>query len=256
MKKFLLIFLIIVILLGGAFVGASYIFFGGIPAAIEHVTAKITGDEGAEGVDEFKALYAVSEPTKVATSYTTEIGNVTLKGSSTLTTGILNNGKKVSVLVYSYEVLQSIEAGAGDYVTPIMGEPIKGSREYVEDLGERIDGGDWDEEGVNFAPKAGSIAINLDATKIKDCVYSVKGGVRTLSFTVEAANTKAVFGDDYDIMSDASVVITANDAVITGITVSYTEPIESEDEEIVYPLAKVTISTVYTYDIENVTLVK
>ena len=77
-----------------------------------------------------------------------------------------------------------------------------------------------------------------------------------ISKTVEAANATAVFGQDYEIASDASVVITANSAVITGITVSYTEIIESDDEDIEYPEASITISTVYTYDIEEITLVK
>ena len=213
-------------------------------------------DEEVDGIAVFKQLYSVSEPTKVVTNYTTLIGGVTLKGNSTLATGAINNGKTATVLTYSYEVLQSVQSGATEVVTPIMGDPVTGSREYVEGRGERIDGGAWDAEGQDFAPKAGSIAINLDETKLTDCTYSASGDIKTLSFTVLAENVEAVFGADSEISSDVTVVITANAAVVTGISISYTEIIESEDEDVEYPTASVTITTVYTYDIEEITLVK
>ena len=215
------------------------------------------GNEQGDGIEIFKNLYSVSEPTKVVVSQTTVVGSVTLKGSSTLATGALNDGRTATVYTYNYEVLQSVQDGAGDVITPIMGEPVSGSREYVEGKGERYDGGSWDETGMNFAPKAGSIAINLDASKLKNCTYTSDGALQTLSFTVEAANVADVFGSDAsEIASDVNVVITANVAVVTGITISYTEEIVSEDEDITYPEAEVTITTVYTYGIEEITLVK
>ena len=215
------------------------------------------GGEEVDGVEIFKNLYAVSEPTKVVVSQTTLLGNVALKGSSTLATGALNDGSTATVYTYNYEVLQSVQAGAGSVITPIMGEPLKGSREYVEGKGVRYDGGGWDETGTNFAPKAGSIAINLDASKLKNCAYTSDGELQTLSFTVEAKNVASVFGSDAaDIASDVNVVITANVAVVTGITISYSEELIPEDEDLVYPEANVTISTVYTYGIEEITLTR
>ena len=215
------------------------------------------GEEQTSGVAEFERLYSASEPTKVVTNQTTAIGNVFLKGSSILVTGALNNGDVATVYTESYETLQSVQSGAGDVITPIMGEPITSSREYVEGKGVRYDGGAWDETGLNFAPKAGSIAINLDETKLKDCIYNDSGDVKTLTFTVEAKNASSVFGEwASEITSDVSVIITANVAVVTGITVSYTEDIVSDDEDIEYPAANITISTVYTYDVEEITLVK
>ncbi len=215
-------------------------------------------DDGeVNGVEIFKNLYSVSEPTKVVVSQTTLLGSVTLKGGSTLVTGALNDGRTATVYTYNYEVLQSVEAGAGDVITPIMGEPVSGSQEYVEGQGVRYDGGSWDSEGTNFAPKAGSIAIKLDESKLKNCTYTSDGELQTLSFTVEAANVASVFGSNAsEIASDVSVVITANVAVITGITISYSEEIVSEDEDIEYPEANVTISTVYTYGIEEITFAK
>ncbi len=209
----------------------------------------------AAGIEEFKKLYSVSAPTKVETEQKTVLGSVTLNGGSTLVTGALNDGRTATVYTYNYEVLQSVESGAGDVIKPIMGDPIEGSREYVEGEGERYDGGGWDEEGYNFAPTAGSIAINLDASKLQNCTY-VAGDVKTLSFTVKAKDTRAVFGDDAEITSDVSVVITADSAVITGIKISYTEILVPEDEDIEYPEASVTITTEYSYGIQEVTLVK
>ena len=248
MKKIIAIILALCIVAGGVF--AAYKF---------DVISLLFGKDGEEvdGVAVFKDLYSVSEPTKVAVSQTTVLGSVTLKGSSTLATGALSDGRTATVYTYNYEVLKSVQEGAGDVITPIMGEPITGSREYVEGMGVRYDGGAWDETGTNFAPKAGSIAINLDASKIKNCVYTSDGDLQTLSFTVEAKNVASVFGSDAsEIASDVNVVITANVAVVTGITISYTEEIVSEDEDIAYPDAVVTISTVYTYGIEEITLVK
>lgn len=212
------------------------------------------GGETVDGVEVFKNLYAVSAPTKVVTTQKSVIGTVTLNGGSTLVTGALSNGSAATVYTYKYELLQSIEEGAGEIITPIM-TTIEGSREYVEGEGERYDGGAWDPEAGNFAPTPGSIAINLDASKLRDCVYSSGNNIKTLSFSVKKKDVAAVLGSD-GISSDVNVVITANEAVITGITISYTETLVPEDEDLLYPDVEITISTVYSYGIEEITLVK
>jgi len=212
--------------------------------------------EEVDGVKEFTRLYSVSAPTRVETSYTALLGTVPLKGSQTLVTGSLSDGREATQLTYSYYKLQDVASGAGSVITPIIGkDPISGSREYVKGEGERYNGGAWDAAGMNFAPKAGSIAKKLDETKIKDVVYSENGGKKTLSFTVEADNTSDVLGEGYEVLSDVSVVITADSAVITGITISYTADVEAK-KGVKYPAAKITMATSYTYGIEIVTLVK
>lgn len=216
-------------------------------------------DEEVDGIEIFKQLYSVSEPTKVVETRTATVGSVVIKGSSTLATGALNDGKTATVLIETQEKFQSVQSGAGETIVPIVGEkPETTTREYVEGMGVRYDGGSWDEAGTNFAPKAGSIAnLTLDASKLKNCTYTKDGELQTLSFTVEAKNAVAVFGSSAsEIVSDVNVVITANVAVVTGITISYTEALEAEDEDIAYPKASITISTVYTYGIEEITLVK
>jgi hypothetical protein len=240
----ILVLAILIVLAAGGF--AAWYFF-----------LRNVDDGEVNGVEIFKQLYSVSEPTKVVENQTITLESVTLRGGSTLATGALSDGSTATVYTYNYEVLQSVQAGAGDVITPIVGEPESGSREYVEGMGVRYDGGAWDSEGKNFAPTAGSIAINLDETKLKNCTYATDGELQTLSFIVEAKNVNSVFGSDAsEIKSDVSVVITANTAVVTGITITYSEEIVPEDEDIAYPEANVTISTVYTYGIESITLVK
>ena len=214
-------------------------------------------ETASDGIAEFTAMYAVSAPTKVATTYSVKLGNVNVSGTSVLTAGTLNDGSSATVLVYDYSELDTISNGAGEVITPISTKS-SGSREFVEGKGERVDGGSWDPNGFNFAPTAGSLGISLSKETVKNPTYSVNGKTHTLSFTVEEANTGAVFGPDYEIFGDATVVITADGAVITGITVSYKIPIvpEDEDEELVYPDAEVSISTQYTYVLERVTLTK
>ena len=218
------------------------------------------GDEtsAVDGVAEFVKMYSTSEPTKAVTSHTTKIGNVSLSGKSTLTAGTLSDGKRATVLVEERENLLSVQLGAGASIIPITGEPIKTSREFVEGRGVRENGGGWDSEMGDFAPKAGSIALKLDTQLLKDVSYIDGGSSSTLSFKVEAANTSAVLGEGYTLQSDASVVITSNKAVITSVIITYAEeiPLEDEDSEFIYPEAEVTISTVYTYSIETVTLLK
>lgn len=215
-----------------------------------------TTEESVDGVETFKNLFALSAPTKVVTNQTTALESVTLKGSSTLVTGALNDGSAATVYTYSYEILQGIEEGAGEVITPIW-TTEEGSREYVEGLGERYDGGTWDENGKNFAPTAGSIVINLDSAKLQNCVYSANGDVKTLSFTVKAKDVASVFGSDASgIKSDVSATISANAAVITGIDISYTIDLVPEDEDLEYPDVLVKISTVYSYGIQEITLVK
>ncbi len=223
--------------------------------------ASCQGDEdpvvdNSEGINKFVEMYKASAPTKVDVNHTTKIGSVEFKGTNTLVTGVTSTGNKATVQTWQYETIQTIEDGSSDKIIPVTGEPIKGTREYLEGMGERYNGGSWDEEGLDFAPVAGSIAINLSEETMKEMVYTSDKSSYSLSFVVEKANIKSVFGTSLGVDADVKVVITGNGAVVTGITVTYTAPIVSENEDVVYPDAEITISTSYTYDVEKVTLSK
>ena len=199
-------------------------------------------DEEGPTIADVTAMYASSAPTKIVTTTTQIIGDtVTLNGVEEMKTGKID-GKIATVYTYSIEELAEISSGA-----EIKGaiETVTGSKEFFDGK-VRVNGGSWMPD-YNFAPAEGDIAINLDEANLKDVVFGENMG----SFTVEAKNTAAVFGEENELEADVEVVITNDGAYITGITLTYTIA-ESDD----YPEVVVTKTTLYTYDLEEITLVK
>lgn len=201
-----------------------------------------------DALDAVLKMYSLSEPTKIVSTQRTILGNVTLEGEEILVTGSID-GKIATVYTYWYEELLTIEEGGGEVIIGIKDVPREGSKEYFEDKGVRVDGGEWT-EGYNFAPATGDIALGLTKENAGDYAYSD----HSFTCTVKAADTEAVFGRAID--SDVSVTIMDDGAVITGVVISYTIAGDSGDDDVTYPDSQITISTVYTYDFEKVTLVK
>lgn len=200
--------------------------------------------------------YAASAPTKVVTKTSRDFdGYYKLDGEYVLVTGKID-GKIATVRTYVQDMLRTIEEGSGADIMENIYQ-VKGSEEYLEDKGFRTNGGAWMEDGLNFAPTAGSLAISITKNNITDITYTESKYNNVLSFTVPEDKVDEVFGVDeegdsfFDHESDIKVVITNNGAVITGITIEYA--IEADDE---YPGQQVSIITNYTYELEAVTLVK
>ena len=189
-------------------------------------------------------MYEASAPTKISTVTVTKIGNITLNGTYTLVTGKID-GMIATVQQNTYEKLADIESGSTSTITSVI-ETVKESKEFVQDKGVRINGGTWN-DGFNFAPVAGDIALGFTYKQLINPEY--KDGVLTCK--IAAGNTGVIFGEDNAIDSDVVITIVNDGASITGVTLSYTIP---EDDE--YPAQEVTITTTYTYDLEEVTLVK
>lgn len=211
-----------------------------------------TGDGNGDfenPIEAIVAMYALSEPTKIVTTHTTVIGNITLSGEETLVTGSID-GKIATVYEYWYEELTGIDEGGGEIIYDVK-KVVSGSKEYLEDSGVRENGGNWKKNEYNFAPTKGDIAINITEALVSDVSYSGN----TLMFTVPEENIEAVFGVETEFEGNVKVSIFNDGAVITGIVVEYTIPGESDDD-IEYPDSVVTISTSYTYDLEVITLVK
>ena len=202
------------------------------------------------------ACYALSAPTKVVTKTSRDFdGYYELKGEYILVTGKID-GKLATVKTYTQDVFRTIDAGSGtDILEPIY--QIEGSEEYLEGKGYRTNGGKWAEDGLNFAPTAGSLGIAITTANITEIKYTESKYNNVLSFTVPEENVDAVFGVDedgnsfFDHESDIKVTVTNNGAVITGIVIEY--QIEADDE---YPGQNVSIITDYSYELETVTLVK
>lgn len=204
-----------------------------------------TPDTGAEtiGISDIVNMYAASLPTKILTTTKQEISdnNIVLNGTECLVMGKLD-GKVTTVYTYERDELNAISDS--DIIEPLI-KTVSGSKVY-HDKKVSIDGGSW-KSGVNFAPTMGDIAINLDETLLIDVVYD--DATSTLSFRVAADNTALIFGEDGALESDVDVTITNDGAVITGITLDYVIAATKD-----YPETKVSIKTVYTYDLEEITL--
>ena len=203
-------------------------------------------------VKDVASMYESSAPTKIVTTVKNTVGTREYDAEYTLVTGKIGD-KIATVYTYWYEKLRSVEDGAN---SEIVGpeEIVKGSREFLEDSGVRENGGKWDDEGYNFAPAAGDIAIDLKFSNLVDPKY--ENNVLTFSVAPDKAQDvlAVVLGEDLDegaIAGNVSVTITNAGSVITGITVVYT--VAATDD---YPEIVTTVSAVYTYDLEKITLTK
>lgn len=213
-------------------------------------------------LEKINEMLATSIPTKSETVTTHTIGNVVLESTATLVTGRIG-GKAVSV----YEsVIQELAPVENDL------DHIKETEEviwYMEGKGVSDDnGGSWDEEGEDFAPKAGSMLLNLKGGSIKEGSYDE--ATETLVLVYDAGGANGVVGAYLEggekIESDLKVTIVTNGGSLVSIKLEYTIPshdiqvdVKSEEdgkeqttkETITVPEAKVTIEAKYEYDIQT-----
>lgn len=209
--------------------------------------------EGIESdVKNVASMYASSAPTKIVATVKNTVGTRVYEGEHVLVTGKIGD-KVATVYTYWYEEIRGVEEGSD---SEILGpeKTVEGSLEYLEDSGLRENGGKWDDEGYNFAPAAGAIAINLKFSSLINPKYENN----VLTFEVAPANAVDVLGvivgedlDENAITENISVTVKNAGSVITGITVAYT--IAQTDD---YPSVVTTIDVVYTYDLEKITLTK
>lgn len=212
------------------------------------------------GAQKTAQFYENSLPTKIVTTSAQSIVNddgtvvATLNGKYELVTGTIA-GKLATVQTYEQDYLREVADGANSVVVgPIDTET--GSLEYLEDYGRRTNGGSWDPNGLNFGPTAGSIAINLTDSLLKNAKYTEgEDGTNTLTFTVANENIAAVFGansDDTALLtasSDVEVIITNDGAFVNSITISY-----SIAGTRYYPERRVVMTTNYEYKSQRVEL--
>lgn len=208
------------------------------------------GDEDPEvaGLDAVKAMYAISQPTKVVATTTHQFGSNTLIGTYVLTTGYIDGDTPAATYKSNYQKMRDIDSGSGQQVLgPI--EDVETLVEYVEGKGTRetVNGkrSSWKKDGESIIPAKGVIAINLDASIITQFTYENN----VLTFTVPAASTETVLGKA--IAADTLVVITTNGVEVIGISISYTE---TGNAEINMEQTAVSIEVEYTYDLETVTI--
>ncbi len=189
-------------------------------------------------------MYNAISPSMVETETTRNFGNYSLVNKGTLKVGTAG-AAKVAVYEYSNQQLRDIESGSGSEILDFI-ETVTGIKEYHEELGYRENGGKWDEEGEDFTPETGAIALNLTEDTVQDFKYDEEN--KTYSFSVLAADTEAVFGKE--IESDVAVTITRTAADIVGLTLSYTVQSKSKD----HPEIQITVKASYSYDTQTITI--
>ena len=197
------------------------------------------------------ACYAASVPTRIQTNTERVYGEnyYTLKGEYITETGKTAEGLVITVKTYTQDKLRYVADGAGPEVLEHF-YPEKGFDQFLEGKGRSTDGKKW-VDGANFAPTAGSIALNITLDNITDITYTEAKYSNVMSFVVLEDMAAEVFGADakgnciLDIESDVTVSITNNGAVVTGVTIEYT--VEEDDD---YPGQTVVIDTVYGYEIQ------
>ncbi|MBO5879078.1 MAG: hypothetical protein J6Q68_00800 [Clostridia bacterium] len=199
------------------------------------------------------SCYANSAPTKVVTNTLRVIGTdaYDLEGTYTLVTGTFA-GKVATVYHAQYEELRTVEEGADEILSEI--KTVEYKKEFLEGKGVRENGGSWKNSGANFAPAAGSIALNISLDDITNVEFTNEKYNNTVTFSVPKAKIKTVFGVtdglvNLDADSAVQVTITNNGATVTSVTLSYS--IKKSGD---VPAQTVTISTVYSYEIQTLTI--
>jgi hypothetical protein len=204
------------------------------------------GSDSGDTLGKINKMYSAIAPTKVVTLSTQTIGNVVLTSTSTLKSGTVD-GKIAATYEYKNQELRSLEDGSNE-TAELPWVEVSGLLEYHEDKGLRENGGKWDDNGENFVPEAGTIKLNLSKKSVKN--LKEDSATKTITFTVPAAKSVDVFGEDSGFIADVNVVVTHDGAAITSITLTSSIP----SDEDAYPAIDVYINVKYSYDSESITI--
>ncbi len=202
-------------------------------------------DDGPSDAARVAAMFDASHPTRSVVVTEQQFGTNNLKGVYTVVVGTVD-GVEAAVETTEQYRLTTVAEGSGQEIMDYqLVESNK--REYVADKGVRVNGGKWDGTAPSIIPVKGAMAIDMSDSLISNARYENK----TLTFTVSAANSAAVFGEENALAADTTVTVTHDGVCITGITITYTLGADAETglQETV-----VTIVATYTYDLEPITI--
>ena len=202
-------------------------------------------------LERFSTMLANSVPTRAEVTATERMEKVELVSTHVLTTGLNQDGKRATYLESKVQTLQDAESG---YVSHIKTTTTK--EWYIEGMGRYKNNRLVDKEGVDFAPVAGSLALNLDPTLF---TYEYDEETDTLTLTVDYENSAAVLGnmlaEDQEFEYDLVVTIVAAGGRISQIDVAYMIEAHDvgDDDEIIVEIGDmdVLISSVYYYNTQS-----
>ena len=220
-------------------------------------------NDHGDSLSAYRQMYASSVPTKSVTTITEAYDKNTLTSVHTLTTGQID-GKVVTVLDSTVQTLNNISL---EDATSLNLKPInekKTSQWYYEGKGITYNKGKtWDASGVDFAPNAGSITINLDESNFKQVTYTkdTEAGVETLVLEVEAEKMDSVLAnfmyEGQTFGYDSVITIIAAGGRISSIIIEYTieeYTIGEMETEIEIREIDMSIRVDYAYDLQEITL--
>ncbi len=193
------------------------------------------------------SLCRVSNPTKISTVATQKTGVLTEVSRGVMTIGMID-GKRAATYVRSVQTLTNVENAGIE--TPI--NTTTNTWEYIEGVGSRLNGGEWDADSIDIAPAAGFLNFRL-AGNYENASY--ENGV--LSFIVPAAKVSAALGSFLNgetVDADVKVSISNAGGVISSIVLEYTLEADEESGAINPNDVEVRIEATYSYDLEEITI--
>ncbi len=202
----------------------------------------------------FEDLLSKSAPTKSYVVTTEDFGRNHLESTVTITAGTVD-GKDATVMVIEKQTLNDVENRELNLV-----ETTVTNQWYLEDKGVSYDKGRrWDSTGTNFAPKAGSLKLELDEENFSSIEYDEATGTLKLvtPYQTAAKVLSAYIPSGIEHEFDTTITVVAAGGRITNIKIEYT--IESEDigditTSVEVPEITVVINANYYYDLQDITL--
>ena len=228
-----------------------------IKDTIGQITGNNNNQQSNEVVDRYNAMFASSAPTKAETVVTETMSSVVLESVVSITTGTVD-GKKASVLTSDVQSLNDIDIDKFRNLSLNLISESSTTRWYYEGKGVSTNRGkSWDKEGTDFAPKAGSLSINLDPALVENMTNTTEGSVEYLTFEVSKANAAKVLPAyvTADFAYDCVVVISSTGGRISGVEISYS--IESHelgdmDAYVDVETIEMVLKATYSYDLQEI----
>ena len=210
-------------------------------------------------LENFAVMFAASAPKRSEVTTTIDVNNLKLVSNYTLTTGTIG-GKAASVFESSVTTLNDVENDQGDLhetVTKVN------TYYYLEGKGTKTNKGKWDPEGVDFAPEAGDLKLNLDPTYFSNVEYTENEDSQVLVLYIdedldeENGYAKKVLARYIPASQpfgyETKITITAAGGRISNILIEcidYEHYVGDEYDPVDISDAKITINVNYSYNIE------
>ena len=212
-------------------------------------------EETGEALAKFSTMLATSVPNSSETVVTHIINESVIENTFGVITGtvidpVTGESKKAAVYTSSVSTLGKVEDRKLD-----LYRVKEENNWYLEGSGTSSNKGiDWNPDGKDFSPVAGSLAMNLKESYIKTQTYTKNGSIETLKLTMDADKATMALANFLDanqnIKYDVTVIITAAAERISSIVIKYVIPEHdsgTEESPVSFDDVEITIEANYSY---------